>query len=103
MTTISERIDTTEAWLDATIPGWDRQIDLAVLDMASWRHCLGGQIAGGYIAFASKYDLGNLSEIAAGLNGEHPDEYLLLTAAWRERIAARRMARLTPEPEAVAV
>ncbi len=102
MATITDRIDITESWLDATIPDWDVQIDLTQLDMASWRHCIGGQIEGSYITFACEHGLDSLPEIAAGLNGEHPDEYPLLTAAWRERIAKRRITRLTPVTAGVA-
>ena len=101
MTTINERIDTTEAWLDATIPGWDVRIDLTVLDIASWRHCIGGQLGGNYIQFAHVHDLEHRPEIAAGLNGDHPDEYSLLTAAWTERIEGRRAGRRTGELVAV--
>lgn len=45
---IEERVARGAAWLDETLPGWERRIDLAQLNLANACRCVLGQISGDY-------------------------------------------------------
>ncbi len=45
-------------WLDANHPGWERRIDLAVLDLSSPCRCVLGQIGGDFWDFLASVPMG---------------------------------------------
>jgi len=89
MTTIRERVAAGAALLDEKRPDWFMEIDCATLNIASGYHCICGQLYGSY-------------ERGVQVLGVHPPSYAFLqhmmsldalNEAWREAIAARRLAR----------
>lgn len=81
--------------LDRVQPGWDERVMLSQLDTRSARSCILGQVYGSFAAGASR--LGAPSTVcgcdlppAWSTDANHD----LLTACWREAIAARRVERL---------
>ncbi len=109
MATIQERVQAGADLLDREMPGWDERIELGQLSVLSTCRCVIGQLFAGDW-FEGTHRLGFHGEIgeptstfACGFDAYTDEEYDILTAAWRDLIAARRLARLTPEPEAVGV
>jgi hypothetical protein len=47
MLTTREQVATGAAWLDMVHPGWERAVDLGVLDMTNPIVCIIGQVFGG--------------------------------------------------------
>lgn len=45
---VIEKVAAGAEWLDETHPGWEREIDLAVLDLGDCSMCVLGQVFGGY-------------------------------------------------------
>ena len=131
MTAVTERVEAGAAWFDAQSTGWDERIDIPTLNLQPNERCVIGQNLGPercaqllhwvdspgarasnevehvFIAAVNE----ELHAVALGfaeagcclLNDHREERYAELTAAWRDLIARRRAARLTPEPEAVAV
>jgi hypothetical protein len=91
MSTIAERVAAGAAWLDEREPGWIDRIDLDTLDLRDCTRCVGGQLAGEYLAFLRRHNLDSLDAQPLGftLMGSGAD-FAPLTAAWRELIATRR-------------
>jgi hypothetical protein len=103
--TVAERVQAGAAWLDEHRPGWVADIDLDRLVLSSPCRCVLGQLYGSYYNAPIKYfdtsdygfdtlaedeDLPNddagMDAYVAAIDGE----YVELTAAWRDLIAARR-------------
>lgn len=112
MTTIAERVAAGAVFLDAHEPGWWQRIDLEKLALESPCRCVLGQLEtprlqptdwseDAYERACQRYGF----ELDAYDDpGREPDEYRfgfnarlseydILTAAWRELIAARRRAQ----------
>jgi hypothetical protein len=91
MSTIAERVAAGAAWLDEHEPGWRQRIDRDKLDLGNCVRCIGGQLAGIYVAFLRRHDLTAGAAVPLGFNlpgiGEDYDE---LTATWRQLIATGR-------------
>jgi hypothetical protein len=110
--TIAERVAAGAALLDEKLPGWDKDIDLGFLDLASPCRCILGQLhydegrparsfdAGlsslGLFPYSNAVKLGFNVEPAmpAGEDDEDPEdaEFAALTEEWRRLILARREA-----------
>lgn len=117
MNPMDERVAVTAEWLDVVEPGWAEVIDLARLNLASFRWCVGGQIEASYhnkdhkgryvraryAEFARRHDLANNPAIDAGFNPDHPTEADQLADAWRRLIAERRFAGGAIKAELLAV
>lgn len=112
--TIRQRVRAGAEFLDARVPGWFGQIDLAVLDLESECRCVLGQLwfdkavssPDAYSEAVHELGLDGLSELGwhtwcrdeafgfdiCGLYGEmdSDQEYRLLTAEWRAAVEARR-------------
>lgn len=98
---IAERVARGAALLDAKRPGWDRQVDLAVLDLEDCALCVIGQLFGPEREsdadgpFGRGLDALGLchgEEFAHGFDAEIPGEFPALTGEWRRVITARRLA-----------
>ena len=92
MSTIAERVAAGAAFLDERKPGWDGQISLYHLNIASDCNCILGQLGGGF--FNGALDFGLTSDRQTrplGFTGA-PSLYRALTAEWRRVIEARRAA-----------
>lgn len=104
--TIEKRAQAGIDFLNAEIPGWEDRIDLSRLSMASWKHCLGGQLCGGYAVFSDTVALQTRDPLTiAAFNPDSgvPGENEALTAEYVRRIAERRRERLTLKPALLAV
>jgi hypothetical protein len=96
--TYEERAETGATMLDRipALDGWDRQMNRATLDMASWSKCAGGQLFGSYDAFARQVGMGSrCDEERAAFNPEGPDDAQQLTLAWIVLLEERESERLT--------
>jgi hypothetical protein len=102
MQTYEERAETGAKVLDRipALDGWDRLINRATLDMASWARCIGGQLFGTYAAFRDQVGMNHRTEDeVSAFNPEGPDDAQQLTLAWillledREGERAMRLAR----------
>lgn len=104
MTTYNlDRILPGVALVKGAYPDWETRIDPDTLDMASFSRCVGGQLEGSYVDFATRFELDRHPELATAFNADHPSEAPLLTAVWRTEIRRQRAARLTLRPELLAV
>jgi hypothetical protein len=101
-TSFDERAAAGAALLDTVMPKWDEKIDLAELDMASYGHCVGGQLCGTYAAFADMLGLEDTSVIPSFNPDLAQEENGPLTAAWRRLIAGRRFDRGALRPSLLA-
>jgi hypothetical protein len=103
MATIAARVTAGAEFLDRVEPGWDRRIDLDVLDLGACDACVIGQLAG------VEAERGVAALVGHDVNGERwptalgfhidvasPDDddwdWALLTDAWKRAITARRDA-----------
>jgi hypothetical protein len=91
MSTIAERVAAGAAWLDEHEPGWRQRIDWDRLDLGNCTRCIGGQLAGVYLAFLRRHDLDSEAAHLLGftLMGSGCD-FDQLTATWRRLIDTRR-------------
>jgi hypothetical protein len=102
---IRDRVARGAALLDEKRPGWDARVDLAVLDLASCRQCVVGQLFGE--EFGNWPYLAGLQALGIPLGaGRHgfdalDEQFPALTAEWRRVIAARRLA-MRPAQETAA-
>lgn len=101
---IPDRVEAGVRLLDERIPGWEDRIDLDRLELASACRCVLGQLHLdqvsdpnlAYVQGKWSLYLGDDEAIAGGFNISDPNgepgdlEFDLLTAAWRNRIEARR-------------
>jgi hypothetical protein len=101
--TYDERAAAGAALLDIVMPRWDDKIDLAELDMASYKRCIGGQLCGTYAAFTDMLTLDQRWELPAFNPDISRNEQGALTAAWRRLIAGRRFDRGALRPELLKV
>ncbi len=96
MTAIAERVAAGAAFLDEHDPGWDRDVDLATLDLSDCGNCVFGQLQDGYDDGLIEFGLSDqrateLGFAEAGFLNSDCD-YPALTAEWRKIITARREA-----------
>jgi len=90
--TVQERVVAGASFLDKNMPGWDKEINLADLNMADTRKCILGQLFYNYsvgkdrlnITFAESKDLGFDSIVNTN------SAYRRIEAAWIEHIKIRR-------------
>ena len=112
MTAVAERVARGTALLDERMPGWDKRIDLAALNISSACGCILGQLAedkaGGYWPdIASQFGVTPWgSDADYGFNAAKADEedsedeadafesddYAGLESEWRALITERRSA-----------
>lgn len=83
--------------LDKYRPGWDKKIDLAQLDIANGCKCVLGQVYGSYFAGVEALNLTMAKEFGFSSDYSGESNNPALTQAWREAIAARRLAKM-PSP-----
>jgi hypothetical protein len=104
-------------FLDEHEPGWVDEIDVAQLDLNSCDVCVLGQLFGQYgkavttlgfslddetrLGFNVTYDM--LARAADGDESPKDVAFAELTAAWREEIARRRLARVAAPQQEEAV
>lgn len=91
MSDTSPRIERGAALLDLSAPGWDKKIDLNILDLSHIRYCIIGQVYGDYYNGLATLDQG--AETAPAWHGFTvwgQEMYVTLTDKWREFILARR-------------
>lgn len=69
--------------LDEKRPGWENEIDLDRLDVADPKHCILGQLYGGFAKGLLKLKVVDLGNIANGFAGDKTD-------IWLEEINKRR-------------
>ncbi len=106
MDTIAERVARGVALLDLKAPGWDDRINVAELNIASCHVCICGQVFGSYsggirvlgIDWNADNDYMYRSPVEYGFTGGP-----LVTEAWRDVIARRRLAKMPTERVLVAV
>lgn len=98
MSTIAERVQAGCEWLDKIRPGWDRDIDLTVLDLSDCTVCVVGQLTdgeseAGIWALMADYpgDSDDAWPIELGFN-DVEEQYEALTGEWYRVIRARRQA-----------
>lgn len=100
--TYEARAETGAKVLDAipALDGWDRQINRNTLDMASFSHCVGGQLFGSYDAFRIQVGMASRCEAErAAFNPEGPEDNEALTLAWIVLLEDRERERVTlPAP-----
>ena len=97
MITINERVTRGAAILDQKKPGWEREIDLASLELSDSCHCVLGQIYGHYCDGVDILGVFNgrctgMSVAEAGFityPSEHISAYAKLDEAWISLIKER--------------
>jgi hypothetical protein len=97
MQTYEQRAETGAKVLDRipALDGWDRQINRATLDMASWSRCIGGQLFGTYAAFRDQVGMQHRTEEEiSAFNPVGPDDAAQLTLAWIVLLEDRESERL---------
>jgi hypothetical protein len=104
VTAVAERVARGTALLDERMPGWDKRIDLAALNISSACGCILGQLHGsfreGLFEYADTLLPDGLSAadhcygfVWAARPGEDANEEVAaLTAEWKRVIADRRSA-----------
>lgn len=86
----AERAAAGAALLDEKRPGWSEAIDCAMLDIATGRHCVLGQLYGTYGDGLSKLSITAPGQYGFAVSAERE----LMNEAWREEIARRRLANV---------
>ena len=107
MSTIEERVAKGAALMDEKVPGWERKIDTASLDMGQCPRCVIGQVLGINETLPYLYQMSEFAEKCQSLglefggyddNGiedhgfdvsDDDDEYAVLGTAWLAEIARR--------------
>jgi hypothetical protein len=98
MQTYEQRAETGAKVLDRipALDGWDRLINRATLDMASWARCIGGQLFGTYAAFRDQVGMRHRTEDeVSAFNPAGPDDNRNLTLAWIVLLEDRERERVT--------
>jgi hypothetical protein len=106
---VRERVQRGAEYLDEADPGWHRRVNARTLELEDGRHCVLGQLHGGFrlglgrsqVLSLSSAPRASLSPVAYGfkcVEGVSDEwqarDYELLTAAWREAVQARTAADL---------
>jgi hypothetical protein len=103
---LQDKVARGAAMLDERVPGWFTRVPPARLDLASCSRCVLGHLyedygRGMFELWPDDYD----SDVAAAhgftVRGDLASQALswpVLTDAWREEIAKRRLAAMTPQP-----
>jgi hypothetical protein len=97
MASLAERVQAGIALLEARGRMDWVDINSAVLNIASGRSCVLGQLFGGYGLGLNRLGIGTQGA-RFGFNRLSADEDEPLNAAWREAIARRRLERAVPAP-----
>ena len=102
MSAITESAARGAEFMDGLVPGWEDLIDLPSLAMEAGFSCILGQLYGEYLDGADVLDIGPYSQEALDLGfvastggeGDWYEPWTDLTAAWREEIVKRRLAKM---------
>jgi len=79
--------------LDIVSPGWEREVELASLDMRSCFRCVLGQIFGSYdggMSVLAQKSGKSVDPLQFGFTAMDDDDYNDLTREWRQAIALKR-------------
>jgi len=106
---VQKRVERGASYLDEVDPGWHRRVDAETLELEDGKHCVLGQLHGGFriglgrshVLSLSSAPRASLSPVAYGFkcvegvsDAWQARDYELLTASWREAVRARTDADL---------
>lgn len=97
MATVAERVRKGAKLLDKEYPGWEKRIDLSILDLESTCDCILGQLYGGYGAGLEALLAGNQQKAAnlafGGYKSYRKSPWLTMTRTWAKAIFNRLLMR----------
>lgn len=86
---VEARVARGAAWLDEKVPGWERRIDLGVLDIGSCRVCMVGQLSPPWHLADAGLNLWSAGFASVSWPWEDNPEVDALNDAWRSLIKER--------------